>query len=450
MKKLGMYFRRFKGVVLIPGRKSKLRKPTTVSLGPAYRGSKISRDALEGSDEDDHDPFAEDYDESEEDELMDDGLDAGEESDSGDDDMDEDDDEESEDDMNHKPLIRAQHDDDTAEVKKMLAQSQKAVTSTLSQGAKEEVEKGNAIKEQRALFDKLLGVRIKLQKALISVNTLPTVEATPEDGPEAIEAAQAAAFRLLHSIDSLRKSFTKAHSTSKRKYDALKPFDSLPEIHSKLEDYEHQSKKQRNSTLDLWATKTRHQNTIVPQRRLTTTAQPESTLSQVLAEQLGGISRLVSKTETPRSCAPIQAKMAQLKSQPSTPGITDLPLYDDAPFYTTLLQQLISQRSITDSSLTSLSASFPVHPWQAAREAKTRKNVDTKASKGRRLKYTVHEKLQDSMGREDRNGWSDRQCDELFAGILGRRVELGDEEVEEEDGGDVERGVESLRLFAGA
>jgi protein AATF/BFR2 len=139
--------------------------------------------------------------------------------------------------------------------------------------------------------------------------------------------------------------------------------------------------------------------------------------------------------------------MAQLKSKPSSTSSFELPIYDDAPFYSTLLQQLISQRSLTDSSLSSLSASFPLQPWQAAREAKTRRNVDTKASKGRRLKYTVHEKLQDSMGREDRNGWSERQCDELFAGILGRRVELVDE-VDKEDDDDLE-GMESLRLFAG-
>ena len=93
-----------------------------------------------------------------------------------------------------------------------------------------------------------------------------------------------------------------------------------------------------------------------------------------------------------------------------------------------------------------MNVSFPTEPWQAAREARTKKVVDTKASKGRRLRYTVHEKLQDSMPRDDRTTWNTRQCDELFASILGRKIQLQDAE----NDGDMEtrNTSEGLRLFA--
>ena len=60
--------------------------------------------------------------------------------------------------------------------------------------------------------------------------------------------------------------------------------------------------------------------------------------------------------------------------------------------------------------------------------------VDTKASKGRRLRYGVHEKLMDFMapvGEKVLGWWEERQVGELFASLLGRRGE--DERGEEMD-----------------
>lgn len=78
-----------------------------------------------------------------------------------------------------------------------------------------------------------------------------------------------------------------------------------------------------------------------------------------------------------------------------------------------------------------------------------RKKVDTKASKGRKMRYTVHEKLQNFMASEDRGMWGERQRDELFGGLLGRRGALREDAVDVEDGDlgreDVEE--EGLRLF---
>jgi protein AATF/BFR2 len=45
--------------------------------------------------------------------------------------------------------------------------------------------------------------------------------------------------------------------------------------------------------------------------------------------------------------------------------------------------------------------------------------VDTKASKGRKLRYTAHEKIQNFMVPIPRATWHEEQIDELFASLLG-------------------------------
>lgn len=81
--------------------------------------------------------------------------------------------------------------------------------------------------------------------------------------------------------------------------------------------------------------------------------------------------------------------------------------------------------------------------WTARqRLKKAKKVVDTKASKGRKLRYAfylatqpdradtdsraaryeVHEKLQNFMVPVPTSGWHEEQIDELFANLLGRDV----------------------------
>lgn len=59
--------------------------------------------------------------------------------------------------------------------------------------------------------------------------------------------------------------------------------------------------------------------------------------------------------------------------------------------------------------------------WEAARPKKVKKVVDTKASKGRKLRYEVHEKLQNFMvPATPRGAWHDEQIDELFSSLMGK------------------------------
>lgn len=90
----------------------------------------------------------------------------------------------------------------------------------------------------------------------------------------------------------------------------------------------------------------------------------------------------------------------------------------------------------------------------SSRQFKVKKPVDTKASKGRKMRYTVQEKLQNFMAPDDVGSWGERQRAELFGSLFGRKVRLGEDEGG--DGGEMEgvdgdedglEGEGRLRLF---
>ncbi len=75
----------------------------------------------------------------------------------------------------------------------------------------------------------------------------------------------------------------------------------------------------------------------------------------------------------------------------------DPEIFDDVDFYSQLLKELM------DSSVDTNDPIGMSQAWLKSREGitKLKKNVDRKASKSRRLKYTVHEKLLNFMAPKD-------------------------------------------------
>jgi protein AATF/BFR2 len=419
-----------------------------VPLGPEYAGRKVDRKALEDSDSDD--PFARGFDEEDSEASDEDDLD-GEDESKGErlnGDFEEDDDEEmgssAEDDSEEDDDQEDSDEDESGDAAKPdasavrdLMSANKSFNSAIAAGAQSDVAKGQAIKTQRKTFDTLLNTRIRLQKALISTNSMiaePYKEKTTQDAP--VEAAEAAALTLLNNLTSLRLSLEESRTGHKRKratFDAITPSS---EIWSNIQEAEKTALPYRKAVLERWSNKTKATTVTNNKARLNASAQ--QTLTEVLDSQLTS-SHLITRTQTPRSCAPLQSSNKGAQADPA--------IYDDADFYGLMLKELLEQRSADMSA--NGTAEFVVQaPWQVARDAKTKKVVDTKASKGRRLRYTVQEKLQNFMAPEERGEWGDRQRDELFSSLFGQRLGLGehdDVQSEEEDGADAEEA--GLMLF---
>ncbi|KAF1850357.1 TRAUB-domain-containing protein [Cucurbitaria berberidis CBS 394.84] len=434
--------------------KSKLRKAKEVPLGPEYAGRGVSRKELEDSDSDD--PFAKGFDEddSEASSEEEDGLNGlridgedGSEVEGLDEEFDEDisDEDEEMGSEDEEDNLEDSDDDDSEDDSKAgasavrdLMKDSKSFTSTLAAGAESDVAKGQAVKTQRKTFDSLLNTRIRLQKALISTNSMVAEPYKAEPASKSsIEAAETAALTLLNNLTDLRISLEEARTGHKRKRTLFDSNASSSEIWSQIQSTESSTIPHRKAVLQRWSNKTKATTVTNNKARLNASAQ--QTLTEVLDAQLTS-SHLVTRTQTPRSCAPLQSSTKAPQPDPA--------IYDDADFYGLLLKELLEQRSADLNA--NGTAEFVVQaPWQVAREAKTKKVVDTKASKGRRLRYTVQEKLQNFMAPEERGEWGDRQREDLFSSLFGQRLALGEaEDVEsekEDDGVDAEEA--GLMLF---
>ncbi|KAF1981523.1 TRAUB-domain-containing protein [Aulographum hederae CBS 113979] len=448
--------------------KSKLRKRDVVPLGPRYEGSHISRiGAEDDEDDEDDDPFAtsgfnsEESDEgpqrykngapdddSEDDvEGLGSGLSTDDEGDIEQHEENADDTDAGKDDEEEMP--REPNGIDRGQLRKMMAEEQKSVAATISQAAKADASKGEAVKSQRKTFGSLLNGRISLQKALVSTNTYYTLNLGEDDFKQetigSLQAAETAALSLWNNINSLRSSLSSARTGEKRKRSNFSTHTSPKQLWAEMQAHESTSKQYRASTLEKWSSKSRPIATVGPQRKLNQTAQ--QTITDVLAGQLADSSRLIARTRIPRSCAPVQAQQAASMTKNGTAPVNTKGIFDDADFYSLLLSDLLA----TAGHDTSAAADFaPQEQWKAARDARTKRRVDTKASKGRKVRYTVHEKLLNFMAPEDRNAWRDQQVDELFGGLFGRKGGLGEVENEESEGeGEMVgmEGVEGIRLF---
>ncbi|KAJ4293931.1 rRNA-processing protein bfr2 [Collariella sp. IMI 366227] len=378
-----------------------------------------------GEDEEEDDDEEGEFDEDDE-EGSEDEEDGGEEAeDDEEDDEDEDEDAESDD-----------GDDDRAQLRKMATEGQKKIVAAMSQAAKADAEKGVAVRMQRRAFDSILNLRIRLQKALVAANTFSAVDTSEEDGTEAYSGAEEAAVKLWNTIDSVRHTFmpetsrAKVGEKRKRAIDLDTPTQAIWE---RMQAVEEASLSHRRKVLDKWSERVKKSNAALSTRKLVNSE--TQTLVSALDEQLLSSERLVKRARTPRSCAPAQAAK-KVEEDPE--------IYDDADFYQLLLKELVDQRS-TDTGAPG--ESVATVRWAALKETKTRKHVDRRASKGRKLRYTVHEKLQNFMAPEDRRGWEEHAIDRLFGTLFGQKMQLNEEEASDEEMGGVNVEEEGLRLF---
>ena len=84
------------------------------------------------------------------------------------------------------------------------------------------------------------------------------------------------------------------------------------------------------------------------------------------------------------------------------------------PSYRLLLREIIAARTGAGTSASSL----PISSYRL--EKKKKRDAERGNSKGRKIRYTVHEKAQNfAVAQPVRGQWGEDQTDELFASLLG-------------------------------
>lgn len=362
--------------------------------------------------------------ESEEDEDMDDGLDGLL---NGEDDSEEDEEDSDEDDGDDDAEEEDEEEDGSESESDDEKETAAPRPSTLAPGVDADVQKGLAIQQQRQIYDVLLNLRIRLQKALVASNTFSALDESSSES-EPYEAAEGAAVKLLNTIGDLKMDLASSRAGNKRKRE-IEVSTPSEDIWEQIQEEDRKLSRPRKEKLEKWSQKVRAVND----------APGKKSLTHSLAERLAETEhRLVKRTKVPRSCAPAQA--AKRIGE-------DDNIYDDADFYQQLLKELVEQRTV--DSNTEQASAVPSVMLTAAKDSKMRKNVDRKASKGRKMRFTVHEKLQNFMASEDRRSWEQGAIDRLFGTLFGQKLELDEgEESEDEDMDGLAADTEGVRLFA--
>lgn len=320
----------------------------------------------------------------------------------------------------------------------------KSLASSLSAAAVSDANKGRAVRKQRTTFDRLLDTRIKLQKGLSSANIISAGSLAEQEVQEAVQKAEAAAVSLWSTIESIRQEIlnvrdqgsAESSSTKRKRSEPLRPQTSTLDLWSRSEELESSALPYRRAVLDKWSMKTRSAINTAPRSKLLDSQQQveQNKLTNVLDAYLAMESEKLITASTSDTNTATQIS----------------PIYDDNSFYQTLLREFINSRS--NSSNDQNGIYIPPITKLHTSGSKSKK-VDTKASKGRKVRYTVHEKLQNFMAAEDRTTWVESARAEFFASLLGQSKVLEENmenlDVTEMNGGEDEDDgeVEALRLF---
>ncbi|XP_016151389.1 protein AATF-like isoform X2 [Sinocyclocheilus grahami] len=340
----------------------------------------------------------------------------------------------------------------------------------------EEVEKGKAVKNQLALWDLMLERRINIQKALVMANQLPQPQTFPEfksrggaEYAEALKNSHKALKALQRSLLELQDLLlyqnpeTRAisqgkswgTSSSAKDDEEINSEDDMengddsqeqeqeavrsgpPKRKLEMAEYPNFMAKRfaaflpyRDATLQKWYDKT----------RLTTGkskkgfgAFDRNILTQV-EQVLMDKERLVRRTQTRRSKYRVLGK-----PEPITPEIDssitegeaaelalkanvhlkdlDEEIFDDDDFYHQQLRELIERKTSATDPNDQVAMG---KQWLAIQKlrSKIKKKVDTKASKGRKIRFHIHSKLMNFMASIDNSSMSDDARSELFRSLF--------------------------------
>ncbi|KAJ2610666.1 rRNA-processing protein bfr2 [Coemansia sp. RSA 1365] len=440
--------------------KSALRSQQGIGeLGPKYTGSRISRkDLYEQDVSEDSNTSSEDESDTASDALEQESLsgsDLGADDDAlttNDSDIDSD---EEKVDTTAGEANAADSAKRIREEMKKLEEGEKALLSSITQTARSDVEKGQHVLNQTRMWEGTLDARIRVQKLVTAANELPQLgmfehfveerfnPTELSDGPEnnttQLESTRESVRTLLSSIVELRKtliaqnpsvesvynSANSSQDSNKRKSVTDNDHDDTAAIWEELESLRAGFKPYRDQSLEKWGNKIQASMGTLALKKFK--AVNQGIVHQV-NQAMASSDRLVERTQLKRAEYRVIGKdESKDKSESPSPAQvdahlkdTDPEIFDDEDFYKQLLRELIESRMVdSNDPMGGLGVR-----WAAVsqRSDTKKRKVDTKASKGRKVRYHVLEKLQNFMPPVPAGSWHEDMVNELFSSLLGQRL----------------------------
>lgn len=97
---------------------------------------------------------------------------------------------------------------------------------------------------------------------------------------------------------------------------------------------------------------------------------------------------------------------------------TDSEQYDDTGLYQSILRNVINSKAEVSNSSDPIEMTRHWLKLERMEKKQAKAVVDTKASKGRKVRYNVHQKLVGFFPKRDTASWSHQQRNQLFRGVF--------------------------------
>uniref|UniRef100_A0A336LB32 CSON007245 protein n=1 Tax=Culicoides sonorensis TaxID=179676 RepID=A0A336LB32_CULSO len=413
-----------------------------------------SEDEENGKEENDdsNQKIEEGNDEEENDDLNEESEGEMDDSDEYDDDENDDDDEE----------FSGEDEDENQSDKKLQKESKTIKMSQIlrPESMNDKVRQGNAVKSQLQLWEKLLEMRIKSQKTLTLANSLPFGDQFDKLTSDSnfTEAISSTSNQILYLLDKTRElqsvlveRFPESKDVTsklsrKRKHEPLEndDFNSkralVDVIWNELDDFTSNYKPYRNSVIQKW-----HDRTKIATNVKSLKTMENLNIITKIDNILLNRNELIRKTQIYRGGFEIIGHKIE-QNAPDFVDPTEIPpdtlenetansmslmkkdtniyvpeIYDDSDFYHEILRELIEFKTSSSSNPHELELKFQeLHQLRN----KMKKTVDTRASKGRKIRYVVHNKLVNFMAPVPSDTWSDEAKSELYNSLFDKLLQV--------------------------
>ncbi|XP_051143747.1 uncharacterized protein LOC127260114 [Andrographis paniculata] len=348
------------------------------------------------------------------DDLNEADLDHDEEGEEADEESEEDEDEVgkeySEDDDDLHTALNAQKGHEMEELEKEyeeLRSKEQDLWRNLKHSKDDDIQKGQAVKNQRALWDKTLEFRFLLQKSFASSNRLPLEPIrssfcdSDSDVGQGYSELIASSKKTLDSILELQQALIANNpsiigeddSTAKSKQlEASENSDmDLDEEWLQISEMQSRMASFRNKSIDKW-----HRKTQVTTGRAAIKDKLHA-FNQSISEQVSAYmrdpSKMIKGMQQNKSAVAVFGNVSDstqnLKQEGALVNV-DPELLDDSEFYQQLLKEFFETIDPSSSELA-------FYATKRLQTKKKRKLVDCGASKSRKIRYHVHEKIVNFM-----------------------------------------------------
>ncbi|XP_042145102.1 protein AATF [Ixodes scapularis] len=339
-----------------------------------------------------------------------------------------------------------------------------------------EVQKGKAVRSQLLVWDSIVELRIQLQKLLLLANRFPRHSRYPDFKSAALQGdkknanllrlATKSVEDLLQQLLGLQQDLKGAHPevasvfglAHEKQEDAMSDDEEIPSDtdgegsdggpggeNEDEDDAEEEEEEQapekpakkrrmddciadietfyktfepfRNSTIEKWYERTRLSSGRINKGFQALEQSPLKQIEHILTDE----ERLLRRTQTKRSSyRALGDPESSQQNEATTIGSREIDeeIFDDDDFYHHLLREIIERKSSNVENPVALS-----RQWLEIQKLrnKVKRKVDTKASKGRKIRYDVIPKLVNYMAPVDLSTYSEEAKTELFGSLFGQK-----------------------------